>query len=47
MIKKYVTRQHYLDRVTPYIGIGLHIVKKAMESYGGYAWVEDNELNLS
>ena len=24
-------------------GLGLHIVNKAMQSYGGYVYVEDNE----
>ena len=30
-------------RPDSHTGLGLHIVKKAMESYGGYAYVEDNE----
>ena len=31
----------YGDNV--HTGLGLYIVKKAMESYGGYAWADDNE----
>jgi len=42
-IKKKIFEEGFKYGDTGNTGIGLHIVEKAMESYGGYAWVEDNE----
>ncbi|MBW2630494.1 MAG: PAS domain S-box protein [Deltaproteobacteria bacterium] len=42
-IKERIFEEGFTHGVTSHTGLGLHIVKKAMESYGGYAFVEDNE----
>lgn len=42
-IKKKIFEKGFKYGDTGHTGIGLHIVEKAMESYGGYTWVEDNE----
>ncbi len=42
-IKERIFEEGFVHGDTGHTGIGLHIVKKAMESYGGYAWVEDND----
>jgi len=42
-IKANIFEEGFMHGDTGHTGIGLHIVEKAMESYGGYAWVEDNE----
>ena len=42
-IKKKIFEEGFKYGDTGHTGIGLYIVEKAMESYGGYAWVEDNE----
>ncbi|MBW2650868.1 MAG: PAS domain S-box protein, partial [Deltaproteobacteria bacterium] len=42
-IKAKIFEEGFMHGETGHTGIGLHIVEKAMESYGGYAYVEDNE----
>ena len=42
-IKEKIFEEGFMYGDTGHTGLGLHIVKKAMESYGGYAWAEDNE----
>ncbi len=42
-IKAKVFEEGFMHGDTGHTGLGLHIVQKAMESYGGYAYVEDNE----
>ncbi|MCK4535331.1 MAG: HAMP domain-containing histidine kinase, partial [Syntrophobacterales bacterium] len=42
-IKERIFEEGFTHGDTSHTGLGLHIVKKAMESYGGYAYVEDNE----
>ena len=42
-IKEKIFEEGFIYGDTGHTGIGLHIVEKAMESYGGYAYVEDNE----
>ncbi|MBN2398388.1 MAG: PAS domain S-box protein [Deltaproteobacteria bacterium] len=42
-IKETIFEEGYRYGDTGHTGIGLHIVKKAMEKYGGYVYVEDNE----
>ncbi|MEA2014210.1 MAG: hybrid sensor histidine kinase/response regulator [Thermodesulfobacteriota bacterium] len=44
-IKAKVFEEGFTHGDTGHSGIGLHIVKKAMENYGGYTWVEDNKPN--
>ena len=44
-IKKKVFDEGFMHGDNAHTGIGLHIVKKAMESYGGYAYIEDNKPN--
>ena len=43
IIKEKVFEEGFIHGDTGHTGIGLHIVQKAMESYGGYAYVKDNE----
>ena len=42
-IKKKIFEEGFKYGDTGHTGIGLHIVEKAMESYGGYTWIEDND----
>ena len=42
-IKEKIFEEGYMHGDTGHTGIGLHIVEKAMEGYGGYAYVEGNE----
>ncbi|RZB30781.1 MAG: hypothetical protein SRB1_03061 [Desulfobacteraceae bacterium Eth-SRB1] len=42
-IKKKIFEEGFMYGDTGHTGLGLHIVKKAMENYGGYAYVEDNK----
>ncbi|NQU04343.1 MAG: PAS domain S-box protein [Syntrophaceae bacterium] len=42
-IKEKIFEEGFIYGDTGHTGLGLHIVEKAMESYGGYAYVEDNE----
>ncbi|MEA1970544.1 MAG: HAMP domain-containing sensor histidine kinase, partial [Thermodesulfobacteriota bacterium] len=42
-IKAKVFEEGFIHGDTGNTGLGLHIVEKAMESYGGYVYVEDNE----
>ena len=42
-IKEKVFEEGFIHGDTGHTGLGLHIVEKAMENYGGYAYVEDNE----
>ncbi|MBW2651071.1 MAG: PAS domain S-box protein [Deltaproteobacteria bacterium] len=42
-IKEKIFEEGFMHGDTGHAGLGLHIVQKAMESYGGYAWVEDNK----
>jgi len=42
-IKEKVFEEGFIHGDTGHTGLGLHIVEKAMKSYGGYTWVEDNE----
>ena len=42
-IKEKVFGKGFTHGDAAHTGRGLHIVEKAMESYGGYAWVEDNK----
>jgi len=42
-IKEKVFEEGFMHGDTGHTGIGLHIVQKAMESYGGYTWAENNE----
>jgi len=42
-IKGKVFEEGFIHGDTGHTGLGLHIVEKAMKSYGGYTWVEDNE----
>jgi len=42
-IKGKVFEEGFVYGDTGHTGLGLHIVEKAMENYGGYAYVEDNE----
>jgi len=44
-IKEKVFDEGFMHGDNAHTGIGLHIVKKAMESYGGYAYIEDNKPN--
>ncbi|MBW2630648.1 MAG: PAS domain S-box protein [Deltaproteobacteria bacterium] len=41
-IKAKVFEEGFIHGDTGHTGLGLHIVEKAMENYGGYAYVEDN-----
>ncbi|MCD6486048.1 MAG: ATP-binding protein, partial [Syntrophobacterales bacterium] len=42
-IKERIFEEGFMHGGTGHTGLGLHIVEKAMENYGGYAYVEDNE----
>jgi len=42
-IKEKIFEEGFMHGDTGHAGLGLYIVKKTMENYGGYAWVEDNE----
>jgi len=42
-IKETIFEEGFIHGDTGHTGLGLHIVKKAMEKYGGYVYVEDNE----
>lgn len=42
-IKETIFEEGFVRGDTGNTGLGLHIVKKAMEKYGGYVYVEDNE----
>jgi len=42
-IKEKIFKEGFIQGDTGHTGLGLHIVQKAIESYGGYAYVEDNE----
>ncbi|MCK4534789.1 MAG: HAMP domain-containing histidine kinase, partial [Syntrophobacterales bacterium] len=42
-IKERIFEEGFIHGDAGNTGIGLHIVQKAMESYGGYVWAEDNE----
>jgi len=42
-IKETIFDEGFIHGDTGHTGLGLHIVKKAMEKYGGYVYVEDNE----
>jgi len=42
-IKEKVFEEGFIYGDTGHTGLGLHIVEKAMENYGGYAYVEDNK----
>ncbi|MDO9515552.1 MAG: PAS domain S-box protein, partial [Syntrophales bacterium] len=44
-IKEKIFEEGFIHGDTGQTGIGLHIVKKAMEKYGGYACAGDNEPN--
>jgi len=42
-IKEAIFEEGFIHGDTGQTGLGLHIVKKAMEKYGGYVYVEDSE----
>ena len=42
-IKETIFEEGFMHGDTGHTGLGLHIVKKAMEKYGGYVYAEDNE----
>ncbi|RZB30779.1 MAG: hypothetical protein SRB1_03059 [Desulfobacteraceae bacterium Eth-SRB1] len=42
-IKANIFEEGFMHGDTGHTGMGLHIVQKAMENYGGYAYVEDNK----
>jgi PAS domain S-box-containing protein len=42
-IKEKIFDEGFVYGDTGHTGLGLHIVKKAMENYGGYVFIEDNE----
>jgi PAS domain S-box-containing protein len=42
-IKEKIFDEGFVYGDTGHTGLGLHIVKKAMENYGGYVYIEDNE----
>ncbi len=42
-IKKTIFEEGFTHGDTGHTGIGLHVVQKAMEGYGGYCWAEDNK----
>jgi signal transduction histidine kinase len=42
-IKKKIFEKGFTYGDTAHTGIGLHIVEKAMKTYGGCVWVEDND----
>ena len=42
-IKEAIFEEGFVDGETGHTGLGLHIVKKAMEKYGGYVYAQDNQ----
>ena len=42
-IKKKIFEKGFTYGDNNHTGLGLHIVERAMENYGGYTWVEDNK----
>jgi len=42
-IKETIFEEGFIHGDTGHTGLGLHIVRKAMEKYGGYVYVEDNK----